>query len=228
MSQKLQAYKGRLSPSQLADGMNAAVENAARLANDAELLVKSGSYSTAVSVAALAIEEAGKVSILRSLALAKTDDDVRNCWRDYRSHTQKNAAWILPDLVAKGARKLEELRPIFAEGSEHPGLLDNVKQLGFYTDCLGTAHWSRPADVIDEKLAESILFIAKLFARPTAHTAREVELWIEHMGPVWKQDMAWMQQALLNWQEAMHKEGLSSTQATAMHNFIHGTVGAEV
>ncbi|PNV28115.1 hypothetical protein xavtCFBP7764_12370, partial [Xanthomonas citri] len=85
----------------------------------------------------LGVSEAGKVSILRALAVARTDDEVRGCWKDYRSHTHKNYAWISPQLFASGARQLDHFRPMFGEGSDHPALLDNLKKLGFYTDCLG-------------------------------------------------------------------------------------------
>jgi AbiV family abortive infection protein len=53
--------------------MNAATKNAGRLAKDAANLLESGSFATAASIAILSIEEAGKVSILRTLALAKSD-----------------------------------------------------------------------------------------------------------------------------------------------------------
>ena len=101
----------------------------------------------------MAVEEAGKVSILRRLALAMTDIDVSDAWKEYRSHTAKNVLWMFPALVASGARKLEDFRPLFSQDSEHPYLLDQLKQIGFYTDCLGKANWSVTVEVIDEPLA---------------------------------------------------------------------------
>jgi AbiV family abortive infection protein len=223
MSQKLDAYKGRLTEEQIAEGMSAAAENSVRLLEDAEALLDRGSFATAASLATLAIEEAGKVSILRALAVAKTDDETRGCWKDYRSHTRKNAAWIFPQLFAGGARQLDSFRSMFSEQSDHTAILDNLKQLGFYTDCLGNAHWSRPRDVIDAELARQVVSIAKILCHPSKHSAREVALWIEHIGPVWKQDMGWMKQALLNWQAAMFREGLSKTTAEEMGEFVHGS-----
>lgn len=222
MSRKLDSYKGRLTAEQVAAGMTAAAENAARLVADAELLLESGSYATAVSLSALAIEESGKVSILRSISVAKSDDEAKACWKDYRSHTRKNASWIFPELFSNGARQLEHFKSMFFDDSDHTAVLDNLKQLGFYTDCLGKAHWARPTEVIDEKLARSIVGIAKIMARPTTHSAREVELWIQHIGPVWKQEMTLMKQALVDWQAAMHREGLSKTPADDMKSFVFG------
>ncbi|QNI03237.1 hypothetical protein HXW73_10020 [Halomonas sp. SH5A2] len=46
MSKKLPSYKGNLSFSQIAEGMTAASENAARLAQDAKLLLDAGRHPT--------------------------------------------------------------------------------------------------------------------------------------------------------------------------------------
>jgi AbiV family abortive infection protein len=137
--------------------MNAATKNAGRLAKDAANLLESGSFATAASIAILSIEEAGKVSILRTLALAKSDAEATETWKEYRSHTRKNVAWLLP-LAAAGARKLDDLQPLFYQTSDHPFILDQIKQLGFYTDCLANAHWAIPPDVIDERLARMRLY----------------------------------------------------------------------
>ena len=96
MKKKLNAYRGRLTPAEIATGMNAAAKNARRLSEDAESLLAAGRFPTAASLATLAIEEAGKVSILRELALAQSDAEALEVWRSYRSHSRKNVAWLLP------------------------------------------------------------------------------------------------------------------------------------
>jgi hypothetical protein len=44
--------------------------------------------------------------------------------------------------------------------------------------------------------------------------------WVEHIGPVWKKNMSWMQQALINWNRAMEEAGLTETSTQAMDNFV--------
>jgi len=223
MKKKLDAYRGTLSAAQIAAGMNAAAKNARRLSEDAATLLAAGRFPTAASIAILAIEEAGKISILRTLALATSDAEAAEAWKDYRSHTRKNVAWLLPQLVAADARKLDDLRPLFDETSDHPFVLDQIKQLGFYTDCLGKAHWAIPSDIIDEGLARMLVQIAQLFARDREYTKKEVELWIEHVGPVWKKGLSWMKQAVVNWYAAMQAAGLASEGPNEMEQFIrHG------
>ena len=220
MKKKLDAYRGRLDASQVATGINAAIENAKRLADDASLLLEVGRFPTAASLSILSIEESGKVSILRALSVAIDEKEVLSAWKDYRSHVMKNVAWILPQLVVQGARKLDDLKPIFSKDSEHPYLLDQVKQLGFYTDCLGKAHWTLPNEVIDEKLARTLVQTAKLLAKGKQISKKEIELWMKHIGPVWKKDPAWMKQALVNWYAEMQQQGLATEGNNKMQQFI--------
>ena len=222
MKKSLDAYRGSLTPAQIAEGIRAADANAVRLAKDASLLVEAGSFPTAASIAILAIEEAGKVSILRSLSLARSEAEAHASWKEYRSHTRKNVAWLLPQLAAQGAKKLEDLRPLFDENAEHPYLLDQLKQLGLYTDCLGTANWSSPTAAISKELAETLVATARLLASGSSGecSEREIELWVEHVGPVWRHDLGWMKQALVNWYAAMQDAGLKPKGDNTMEQFV--------
>jgi len=205
---KLDRYFGRLSPKQIALGINLANANAKRLLIDAELLCQNGRYPSAVGLAILAIEEAGKESVLRSVALARNNEDLKVSWKDYRTHTQKNRLLALPNLLSSGARKLEDFRPLFEE-SEYPQLIENLKQISFYTDCLGKAHWSSPAEVIDEKQAQQIIAFTKILIEIKREiTDQEIKLLIKHIGPVWKRDMGLMKTALKNYFMELHNMGL--------------------
>ena len=81
---------------------------------------------------------------------------------------------------------------------------------------------SLPNAVIDGTQADSLIAIARVVAgsKNAPHTTREVELWIEHLGPVWKKEMAWMQQGLTNWNSAMLKEGLAVEGAVSFSEFV--------
>lgn len=205
---KLKQYKGRLDASEIAQGINAAMVNARRLAGDAAILLKEKRYPSAVTLAILSIEESGKASILRELALTKNRDETREVWKSYRSHTKKNSMWILPEMVAKGARKLEDFREMVDDESEHMFVLERLKQVGFYTDCLSKGQWSLPEQVIDSEFAEGIVGIAALSARDREVTTREIDLWIKHLKPVWSGEISLMKQALHSWFVEMQEEGL--------------------
>lgn len=219
---KLPQYKGELDAAQIADGVNAACRNARRLAADAQLLLDACRYPTAASLASLSIEESGKVSVLRSLAMSPNEEVRRRAWKDYRSHRSKNSAWILPDLIAKGARDLEGLRLATDPSAEHTVVLDQIKQIGFYTDCLGAAHWSEPEKVVDESLAKSLVAISDLLARDQTVTVKEIELWVEHMRPAYGAPLDWMKTALLNWYAAMQEHGLWEEGDIPVEAFVRG------
>lgn len=223
MQKTLPSYKGRLSFAKIAEGMNAAVENAARLAHDAKLLLDAGRVPTALSLAILSIEESGKTSILRAMSLARDDKEVKEEWRRYRSHTNKNVKWLVPQLVDEGARKLDDFRPLFDESADHPYQLDQIKQLGFYTDCLGDkGHWSIPKEVVNRELARQLVATADLLSSAPPTSEREIELWVEHVGPVWNNDLNQMTPAVASWYRAMQKEGLKPKGDNGMERFIYG------
>jgi AbiV family abortive infection protein len=218
-----QEYRGPLSPTQIAEGMNAANRNARRLAADARILLDAGRLPTAVALATLSIEESGKVSIIRSFATVTGPDELRAAWRDYRDHRSKNGAWIFPDLVRAGGRRLSDFSPIFEREGEHTALLNSLKQVGLYTGCYGEARWSEPEKIFAEeeaKLAEHLVRTAELLAPEKQITVREIELWIEHLKPVWLTPE--VPHALLRFAEAMQREGIVSTTPEEYARFIFG------
>ena len=168
--------------------MNAARSNAGRLAADARFMLDAKRIPTAVALAALSIEESGKVSILRAIAIADSAEAIKKGWQQYRDHRSKNGCWILPELVANGARKLDDLSEIVNRDGEHTALLNSLKQIGLYTDCYGDAHWSVPGKIFEAKdttFADILVKTAEVMARGEEVTVREVELWVEHLKPVW-------------------------------------------
>jgi len=200
--------------------MNAARENASRLLDDAILLLENKRYASALSLAILSIEESGKLSVFRDMALSKSDEDLKSAWKSYRSHQKKNAAWIFIELYKKGARKLDQFQELHDKNSDHPAVLDQLKQLGFYSDCLGKGHWSRPSEVIDSEIAESIVTVAKVLLSKKQHTAREIELWVTIVGPVYKSDMLSMKKAVKTWFEKMVSEGLLEEKQIKFSDFL--------
>ena len=165
-------------------------------------------------------KEAGKASVLREIALARNDDEAKDAWREYRSHTSKNRMWPIVEFFLKGARKLEDFAPLFDEHADHPLLLDQVKQTSFYTDCLGKAHWSVPEEVIDEALASVLVVTGELLGKGEDVSEREIELWIKHLSPVWRHNNEAMEKGVSDWYCAMQAEGLKPPGENSMQKFI--------
>ena len=204
--------------------MNAARDNASRLLDDAKLLADSGRYASATALAILSIEEAGKDAILRELSYATDPSAIKDAWRRYRSHTSKNVTWVAPDLAMKGARTLDDFAHVFDDASDHPYVLDQLKQVAMYTDCLGKANWSKPDRVIGKDLALIILRTAGIFASRKTVTSEEIELWIHYMGPVLRQGVSvmWIKKAFQTWYHAAAEKGFLDPDDQLMKTFVFG------
>lgn len=216
----LPQFRGRLTPTDIAKGINAANCNARRLVADAEILLAAQRYPTATALAILSIEESGKVPILRAISVETDEKLLKEAWTAYRNHKLKNRMWVLPDLVLQGARYLLDFKEIINDQAEHPAILDAIKQICFYTDCYGNKNWSNPTNIIDDSLAKQLIKTAKIFCSFRDVTPREIELWVTIVGPVWRTDG--MKDALLQWHQAMIKEGLTGHTQKEFESFVSG------
>ncbi len=130
--------------------------------------------------------------------------------------------WISPELASKECKSLESLRLATDPSAEHTGILDQLKQVSLYTDCLGDKHWSEPDDVIDSDLAKSIVAIAKLLAKGDEIEVTEIELWIEHVRPSYGRPLPEMKDTLKQWWQAMHVHGLKVNELDSFEQFVDG------
>jgi AbiV family abortive infection protein len=205
---KIEQFTGRLTPSQIAEGCNLTTNNAKRLAGDAKLLLDAGRFSTAASLAILSIEESGKHGILRYLAMAEDDKELKEAWKFYRTHTRKNRLWALPLALQNGAKSIWDIgKKLFDDKNKYAAVLDQIKQLGFYTDCIGNGRWISPED-LPQEIAVGIVSIAEWLSEKDSISSKEIELWIEHMRPVWKKHEEVAELGLLKWFSALQEEGL--------------------
>jgi AbiV family abortive infection protein len=217
----LNQYSGQLSAEKVAEGMNAAIQNANRLARDARLLLDSGRNASAMALAILAIEEIGKTGILRGLAVSSDEAALKSGWRDYRSHTKKNALWPLIFEIQSGALRASDFTRLLDADAEHPQLMENAKQICLYTDCVSDCNWSIPDKTVKADLAKSIVFAAENMAKVDEVTTKEMELWIEYLKPHWNQGDT-IVGALCAWNEEMRRQGLDKGEVSMEKFFREG------
>jgi AbiV family abortive infection protein len=159
-------YRGFLTYEQIAAGMSATKQNASRLAEDADLLLEARRFPTAASLALLSLEESDKSRILRGMVNVTAQQAIVEQWKSYRRHIDKHSLTLLLDRFSRGARRLSEFSDCVTDkGTDEKQIYGLVKQLGFYTDCLGNAHWSIPLEVIDEGLATALVRSAKIMSK---------------------------------------------------------------
>jgi AbiV family abortive infection protein len=218
----LNQYSGPLTAEKIAEGINAAARNAARLAADARLLFDSGRYPSAMALAILSIEESGKPSILRGLAATSDENSLKSAWRDYRTHTKKNVMWPFIFEVKSGARRAGDFAKLFDDGAEHPQLLDAVKQVAFYTDCVANCQWWIPEKVVEADTTKFIVRAAELMVKQNVVTTEEIELWIAILGPHWNGSDEERAAAVCAWDEEMRRRGLTKGGVTMEQFFRVG------
>ena len=219
---KLPQYKGQLNASSIAAVMNVAIKNAKRLFNSASILFNNGDYPSSVSLSILAIEEAGKVSILRGIALTREESSLKDYWKNYRNHTEKSKLWNMADFIPRDKDRvsLDDFKEMVSSDNISGKLLDQVKQIGFYTDCLGNANWSVPEEIIGKDFAQDILQIARIHCqRDKTITVQEIELWIECLSPVWMKSMEEMKNFCIEKMLEFHPE-MNKESATKMMNEV--------
>ncbi len=179
-----------------------------RLATDARILLDARRYASAAALAVLSMEESGKIPALRSLSLARTPIELASAWGEYRRHRVKNAGWIASELAAKGAGHLTGFADAVSREREHMDVADLTKHLSLYTDCYNKGHWSEPPVAIDGNASTVLVHIAEASCAKHEVTEREIDLWVEYVGPTWRSNQ--MPEALLRWAQAMEKEGLGT------------------
>ena len=122
--------------------------------------------------------------------------------------------------MQKGARSLEELRPLVDPDSDHPDVLDQLKQLCIYTDCFIKGKWSSPDEVEVMSLAPYLLKMAQILGKPKTITAEEVKLWRKHLLPVKNASMEMQKHAVSAWYTEMTSRGLSNTTEQDVRHFL--------
>lgn len=227
----LSQYSGGLTTTQAAEGIQAALRNGRALLADARLLLDKGRWKRAAALAILAVEEGGKTAIIREILLARDQRELKEAWQSYRTHARKNLMYILPALVARGARHLDDFREIYNQSSDHGQLLDSVKQIAFYSDACGVCHWSIPEEVISPALAKDIVAIAGFLVREGPQplsTKEELDIWVKHMSPVWKGELIQMKKALIACYAEARAKGVlqGSTSEIEMMDFLFAGPGS--
>lgn len=212
---KKSQYNQKLTPEKAAEGISAIVSNAHSLIDDAELLYENGRYERATALSILAVEEAGKISIIRSILMEDDQKELSKEWKRFRNHLDKNWGLAFFDSVQQGRKHFDELKSLLTDEKSKKSF-EYLKQLAFYTEFFKNKNWSSPDKVINKDLATTILKSAKVFVGDkgsSVSTKEELELWVKHLKPVWKKDTNLMKQAVINFYHEAEEKGVLNGKA---------------
>lgn len=158
-----QPYNKAVDVELVANGISKALTNANELLSDAKLLLNNGRFARSVSLSILAIEERGKVELLKALLLWDVGK-IASGWREANSHKKKNFMWGYPLLKMLDVREKEVVERLTGPGSDLSEYLDRTKQLGFYVDAIvsnsGKPHWLLPSEYFTPEAAQLFYGVA--------------------------------------------------------------------
>lgn len=126
-------------------------KNAQSLSFDALLLKEHNRLSRSISLAVLAIEEIGKMEIVRRIFRCKDSNQRAKLWNDFRNHKAKNNQWVFYYLKINNATK-KDYDDIVGKGKNASNFLDGLKMSAFYVDIDNKGKIYSP-DHLDERLS---------------------------------------------------------------------------
>jgi len=154
-------YNGKITLEDASEGIALAIDNAKLLLKDARVLFANQSYPRAIALSILAIEEAGKVYMIKNLLLST--QRIHSLWKELRNHKSKNFHWVFPMLKRMGITDAEVILSFTNKSSDSAVFLDQLKQICFYTEAVkvnGKCNWWHPSVITDRTTAEVYLDIA--------------------------------------------------------------------
>jgi AbiV family abortive infection protein len=168
-------YIGALTAREIAMGIIAAQKNARRLLADARHLIENRSFASAAALAVTAIDERGKVLILRRFAVLTDSAELALNWKEFRSNHARDSGWgqAAGKPPANGVET--EIDPDIARTAS----LDLVKHVSLFTDFLAERNWRIPQEQISEKLTLSIFQAATTMWGDTIVTEQEISMWMD-------------------------------------------------
>lgn len=142
---------------------NSIKENALSLKNDSELLLDKGSKHAASALAILAIEELGKMDLVRQIFMCREDEkELVKKWRGFRDHRSKNVLWTMYFLKKNNAT-MEDVKKTMNSKSNASQFLNDLKMACFYVDISNDGDITRPSNIIDDVHLETIEIMNMLF-----------------------------------------------------------------
>lgn len=137
---------------QISEGIYFCIENATNIFGDAYILIKENRFPRALSLLLLSIQEAGKVNILKNMAMISTRNQKlwQKEWKSFRKHEFKDFLGHNIKIYSEFNNSPGEafwqllIQKIHNSNSER----EKVRQLGLYVDYItGDKRWWSPNEI---------------------------------------------------------------------------------
>ena len=153
-------YNGKLTIEQISEGIYFCIENATNIFADAYILIKLNRFPRALSLLLIAIQEAGKVSILKNMSMipSKNQKLWKKEWNNFRKHETK-------DFLGHDIKTSSELsdspgeyfwQQLLYKANNFIPEREKVRQLGLYIDYIPSdKKWWSPNE-INKKMVKMV------------------------------------------------------------------------
>jgi AbiV family abortive infection protein len=192
-------FTGQLSAASAIKGAQLLQENAARLTEDAKILLQAKRYPSAAMMAVMALDELSRIFHPLIFAALHMPKQLAQGWKQFRCERQ-GFPWSIfqrrIDWLVAGAMSDEELND----------MLSFIRALGGGADYIAPGLWIDPKELISAELAASIVGTAELFCKNAVET-KSMEIWMEAVGSLPRN--ATIEFALKKYQAMLESEGLA-------------------
>ncbi len=153
-------YNGKLTIEQISEGIYFCIENASNIFGDAYILMKANRYPRALSLLILAIQEAGKVNILKNMIMISTKNQKlwKKEWKNFRRHETKDFFGHDIETSSEFSDSPGEYfwQHLLYKANNSVPEREKVRQLGLYIDYIaGDKKWWSPNE-INRKMVKMI------------------------------------------------------------------------
>lgn len=152
-------YEGSLSLEEISKGITCCLENAAALFIDAEILFKAKRYPRSLSLLLTAIQEVGKVTILKEMIMISIDDTKswKKLWGKFKSHSDKDLFGYSNKIsINLSEQPGEAFWHQLLYKKNYASAKEKVRQYSLYSDYISREkRWWSPEE-IDEEIVQQV------------------------------------------------------------------------
>ena len=147
-------YEGKLSLEEISKGIKFCLENATALLIDAEILFRAKRYPRSLSLLLTAIQEVGKVTILKKMIMISIDDTKswKKLWSEFKSHPNKDLFGYSNKIsINFSTQPGEAFWHQLLYKKNYASAKEKIRQLSLYSDYISyEKRWWSPEEITEE------------------------------------------------------------------------------
>ena len=168
MSNKQKKYCGALSLEEIAEGIDACLQNARALVKDASVLLRARRYPRALTCLLVANGELGKVDVIGAMARIHPKKQVlwADIWKSFRNHKSKGAHAAMQTVPDQLRISFASVFPAILGAARIASLGEEHRQASLYVDFSESGRrWTSPLNIDRATVKQHLEFTRKVLER---------------------------------------------------------------